>query len=193
MNLSKITQGLLAGALLMGFSGLSRADLVPTTSFAFSFPGFTSTFLSGDVGGGGAENAFDATTDFYGFTLSGAGSATGSGIFVNISAGTVVPGTLSIWEDTNSIAGLDTATDTLLGTSSGMISLLAIGGLSSGPSYFLTLSSATPFAGYSGSLTVTEGGPVIPLPGAALLFGSALLGVGGLGRKKKSLSQGMAA
>jgi hypothetical protein len=190
MSVLKITKHLLAAPLLMGFYGLSHAEsVVPTSSFFFDF--FTaSSFtvsVSGDVSMGETENELNFSTDFYGLSFGGPGAASLSASASFTLLSDVFSGTVELWQETGNGPGLDVFSDTMLASASGAPATLTFEDLDEGIDYFITIGSPDP-VGYSGKLELTQSPGqigIIPLPGAALLFGSALLSVGGLGRKKK--------
>ena len=134
--------------------------------------------------------AFDATGDlYYDLALSANGhldSATSSFTFFNGDLDSNVELTAELYQDTNGNGLLDVGTDELLDSdvSTGIEDGAVLSGYLSGvASYFVRLQSVE-LSSYSGSASAVSS---VPVPMAAWLFGSALVGAGVFKRKKKTV------
>ena len=201
-----------AGLVMLGFAMPSRADTI-----AFDAPTVTLTGLSAGLQGTTVQGTFFV---YWNFTLdsnvtgplviaAAAGDSSNfpvniTGLQLEVYAATGSTNLLSF--ETAQATGLGaplfgTTTTTLNGA--GQLNIGAIGPLNSPGIYTIELSGIAPTGatcGLHGDLTcdASLGGtlsmtPVVPLPGALVLFGSGLVGLVTLGRKRKQKAQPVAA
>jgi len=115
-------------------------------------------------------------SDIYNFNLAFAFNVTGNASATN-SNGTINPFTIQIWDGLNGGGAL-------LASASGTTNIVTATILLTPGDYSIRIfgtAPADPGASYGGSLNLAP----IPLPGALVLFGSGLLGLVALGRKRK--------
>lgn len=175
MKFSKKVIGGLVGAAMMLPLASVASTLSPVGNLNLTLNGPTQSF------GGVLDTNGEAA---WGLTVNNTGNAGASAVSLQYTFPSYFPTLyllgLSLFEDTNTNGLLDTGTDNLIAsTGLSYVPILTANGLSGGVQYFLGL-TGTAGKSYSGEANA------VPLPAAALLFGSALLGAGALGRKRNA-------
>lgn len=167
-----------AGAILIALALPAKAVTTLTLN-----DGVTPITTAGaDFGNSGLIAAF---TDFFSFSLAGATNFSTTASATN-SAGDITSFTIAV------LSGQGLGGSVLFGSTTptqvGNSLALSTSGILAPGTYSVRITGVGSAGGssYGGSVDVA---PVVPIPGALLLFGSGLIGLGALTRRKKKQSQ----
>jgi hypothetical protein len=180
------------GSTALGALALFGASLLSTGAYASQAPDPSLGIFSASHQTAGFYATLDsvAQTNTWTFSLSvptTAGFVLESAVPVKLG----VPGVTSLTTSLFSALGgaALASTNTLLTLPGGSVfQSLSFAGLATGDYILQTVANGLVGASFSGTVSVSPGGggPITPIPAALPLFGSALLGLGGLGWRKKA-------
>lgn len=168
MKGNKLIKGALVAAMLGLSSGVMAASVPAEQIFSVTVDGSAQSI-------GGVFGLFP--DDLWGFTLSSAGHTETEAANFGINGPSGM--TVELYKDVNSDWSLDSGDSLIQAMTGSAVEMMAY--LAGTPAQYILRIGGVNGEGYLGHVEAVSS---VPLPGAAILFGSALLGAGVAGRKK---------